>query len=320
MAFADGRFTDLNLSTGQRKRLALIVALLEDRPIYAFDEWSAEQDAHFREEFYTRILPSLKARGKTVIAVTHDERYWRLADRVIRLDLGRVAWEHAGSEIREDVVKAFLFPGQGAQRMGMGSGLFDRFPELTRTADAVLGYSIESVCREGPLEKLTRTEITQPAIYVVNALSYLRRVEAGPKPEYLAGHSVAEYVALFAAGSVDFETGLRLVRKRGELMGQATGGGMAAVIGLDADQVAAILERHRLKSLFAANFNTPRQIVISGAKDDVVRAEPLFLAGGASYYKVLTVGGAFHTPFMAAARDRFREFVAGIAFRPPRFR
>ncbi len=100
--FENGRFTDLNLSTGQRKRLALIAALLEDRPIYAFDEWSAEQDAHFREEFYTRILPSLKARGKTVIAVTHDERFWHLADRVVRFDLGVIAWERAG----EDLIQA----------------------------------------------------------------------------------------------------------------------------------------------------------------------------------------------------------------------
>ena len=97
--FENGRFTDLNLSTGQRKRLALIVALLEDRPILAFDEWSAEQDALFREEFYTRILPALKARGKTVVAVTHDERFWPLADRVIRFDLGRVAWERSGAEL-----------------------------------------------------------------------------------------------------------------------------------------------------------------------------------------------------------------------------
>ena len=97
--FEDGRFTDLNLSTGQRKRLALIVALLEDRPILAFDEWSAEQDALFREEFYRRILPDLKARGKTVVAVTHDERFWPLADRVIRFDLGTIAWERAGAEL-----------------------------------------------------------------------------------------------------------------------------------------------------------------------------------------------------------------------------
>jgi putative ATP-binding cassette transporter len=97
--FEDGRFTNLNLSTGQRKRLALIAALLEDRPIYAFDEWQAEQDVHFRAEFYTRILPSLKAKGKTVLAVTHDERFWRMADRVVKMDLGKVVWERPGSEI-----------------------------------------------------------------------------------------------------------------------------------------------------------------------------------------------------------------------------
>lgn len=96
--YVDGRFTQLNLSTGQRKRLALIAALLEDRPVYVFDEWSAEQDAHFREYFYTRVLPGLKARGKTVIAVTHDERYWHVADRVVKMDLGRVEWERRGAD------------------------------------------------------------------------------------------------------------------------------------------------------------------------------------------------------------------------------
>ena len=167
------------------------------------------------------------------------------------------------------------------------------------------------------MERLTLTQITQPAIYVVNALVYLERIKTGPKPEYLLGHSVAEYVALFAAGAIDFETGLRLVQKRGELMGQSVGGGMAAVIGLDADQVAAILEHHRMRTVFAANFNTPRQIVISGKKEDVERAGPLFLADGASFYKVLPVGGAFHTPFMAGAQAKFREFISGIAFQPP---
>jgi putative ATP-binding cassette transporter len=98
--YENGRFTDLNLSTGQRKRLALIAALLEDRPIYAFDEWSAEQDVHFRDVFYRRILPQLKQQGKTVIAVTHDERYWHLADRVIRFDLGRIQWERQGTSVQ----------------------------------------------------------------------------------------------------------------------------------------------------------------------------------------------------------------------------
>ena len=96
--YEDGRFSDLNLSTGQRKRLALIAALLEDKPIYVFDEWSAEQDIHFREQFYTSILPSLKRKGKTVIVVTHDDRFWHLADRVVKLDLGTVVWERPGSE------------------------------------------------------------------------------------------------------------------------------------------------------------------------------------------------------------------------------
>ncbi len=97
--YRDGRFSDLHLSTGQRKRLALIAALLEDRPIYVFDEWSAEQDIHFREYFYTRILPDLKARGKTVIAVTHDDRFWHVADRVVKLDLGTVEWDKSGKDL-----------------------------------------------------------------------------------------------------------------------------------------------------------------------------------------------------------------------------
>ena len=96
--FQNGGFTDLNLSTGQRKRLALTVAMLEDRPIYVFDEWAAEQDVHFRQFFYEEILPELKSRGKTIIAVTHDERFWRLADRVVKLDRGRVEWSRPGRD------------------------------------------------------------------------------------------------------------------------------------------------------------------------------------------------------------------------------
>ncbi len=96
--YENGRFTQLALSTGQRKRLGLIAALLEDRPVYVFDEWSAEQDTRFREVFYTRVLPDLKARGKTVIAVTHDDRYWHVADRLVKMDLGRVEWERSGGD------------------------------------------------------------------------------------------------------------------------------------------------------------------------------------------------------------------------------
>lgn len=214
-------------------------------------------------------------------------------------------------------MKAFMFPGQGAQRIGMGAELFAAFPELVQQADQVLGYSVAQLCLEGPLERLTQTEFTQPALFVVNSLAYLQRIAQGPRPDFLLGHSVSEYVALFAAGVVDFETGLSLVRRRGELMAQARGGGMAAVLGLDEEQVRQVLEQHGLRDVFAANFNTPRQIVLSGRREAVAAAEPLFMAAGASYFKLLQVSGAFHTPFMAAARDAFASFVAGIAFAPP---
>jgi len=99
--FADGHFSQLQLSTGQRKRLALIATLLEDRPVYLFDEWAAEQDVHFREIFYTKILPGLKAQGKTVVAVTHDERFWHLADRVVKFDLGTIKWDRPGTKLAD---------------------------------------------------------------------------------------------------------------------------------------------------------------------------------------------------------------------------
>ncbi|RKQ70070.1 ACP S-malonyltransferase [Oceanibaculum indicum] len=214
-------------------------------------------------------------------------------------------------------MKAFLFPGQGAQRIGMGEGLFEAFPEQTACADSVLCYSIRELCLTGPMERLTQTQFTQPALYVVGALTWLKRVADGAKADYLLGHSVAEYVALFAAGVVDFETGLRLVQKRGALMAEATGGGMAAVLGLEAAQVEDIIRRHGLTDIFAANVNTPKQIVVSGKREAVVAAEPLFLEAGASHYRVLQVSGAFHTPFMQPARDAFTRFLADIEFRAP---
>ena len=138
---------------------------------------------------------------------------------------------------------AYLFPGQGSQVKGMGADLFDRFPDWTSTADTTLGYSIRQLCLEDPRGELGQTAFTQPALYVVGAMTHRARVEdGGPAPAFLAGHSLGEYCALFAAGVFDFETGLRLVKRRGELMSQMSGGGMAAVIGLAPARIREILE------------------------------------------------------------------------------
>jgi trans-AT polyketide synthase/acyltransferase/oxidoreductase domain-containing protein len=211
-------------------------------------------------------------------------------------------------------MKVYLFPGQGAQKKGMGQGLFDEFKELTKKADEILGYSIKQLCLEDAGGRLVQTQFTQPAIYVVNALSYLKKIRTDSNPGYVLGHSVGEYNALLASGVLDFEQGLKLVKKRGQLMSQATGGGMAAVMGLTEDRVQEILKENNLKNLYIANSNSPQQIVISGLKKDIEKAESLFLEKGAAHYRVLSVSGAFHTPYMADARDKFKEYAGKFPF------
>lgn len=211
-------------------------------------------------------------------------------------------------------MKVFLFPGQGAQRKGMGKDLFNEFPELTEKADEILGYSIRELCLQDPDNLLGQTQFTQPVIYVVNGLKYLSKIKSEPEPDYVMGHSVGEYSALYVARVLDFETGLRLVKKRGELMSQAHGGGMAAVLGLNEANVRAILENSQIRDLTIANLNSPHQLVISGPKAAIEQIEPEFLEGGASHYNVLNVSGAFHTRFMADAQELFREFARDLRF------
>src|SRR5262245_51615180 len=138
---------------------------------------------------------------------------------------------------------AFIFPGQGSQKRGMGQGSFDEVREyaaVEKDVDAILGYSMRKLCLEDAENRLKETQFTQPSLYVVNALHYYKAVSQGARPAYLAGHSLGEYNALLAAGVFDFLTGLRLVKKRGELMSQARNGGMGAVIGLDAMTIAKV--------------------------------------------------------------------------------
>ncbi|QDH19798.1 ACP S-malonyltransferase [Saccharibacillus brassicae] len=211
-------------------------------------------------------------------------------------------------------MKTYVFPGQGSQAKGMGEGLFEAFPDLVEKADAILGYSIRTLCLDNPEGKLRFTQYTQPALYVVNALTYLKKLRDGnPKPDFLAGHSLGEYNAILAAGGFDFETGLKLVKKRGELMSRASGGAMAAVVGLIEDQIKAVLVNNKLTEIDIANLNTTTQIVISGNKDDIDRAKPYFEREGADYIP-LNVSAAFHSRHMQEAKDEFEQYLKEFSY------
>lgn len=209
---------------------------------------------------------------------------------------------------------AVVFPGQGSQRKGMGAGLFDMFREQTAAADDILGYSIRELCVNDPHSLLDRTEFTQPAVFVVNALEYMKKMnDTGIKPAYLAGHSLGEYNALHAAGAVDFVTALAVVKKRGELMSRVTGGGMAAVMGLAAAGVISVIKNNGL-ALEVANYNSPMQTVVSGTAADIAAAEDFFSAAGARMYVPLRVSGPFHSSLMNKARDEFAAFLDTVSF------
>lgn len=168
------------------------------------------------------------------------------------------------------MTSVYVFPGQGSQRRGMGQGLFDRFPALVAQADDLLGRSLRTLCEEDPDGLLGRTEYTQPALFAVSALQYLDRVDGGrERPAVLAGHSLGEYGALFAAGAFDFATGLGLVRERGALMSRAPRGAMAAVVGLEQERVREILAGLPHRTIDVANLNSRRQCVLSGVHDDI---------------------------------------------------
>ena len=215
------------------------------------------------------------------------------------------------------MTRIFVFPGQGSQYKGMGGDLFQQFPEITATADAELEYSLEQLCLDDPYQKLNETAYTQPALYCVNALSYLKRIEeTGEKPDFVAGHSLGEYNALFSAGAFDFVTGLKLVKRRGELMNQATGGGMAAIVGLGVNQIRDVLQESDLDTIDIANLNGPDQTVISGLQKDVQAVRTRFEDVGARMFIPLRVGAAFHSRYMEAARNEFEEFLQDFEFQP----
>jgi trans-AT polyketide synthase/acyltransferase/oxidoreductase domain-containing protein len=215
------------------------------------------------------------------------------------------------------MMMVYMFPGQGSQYKGMGKDLFDSFPEEVAIADAILGYSIQTLCVDDPDRLLSKTQFTQPALYVVNALTYLDKLRnTGVVPDYVLGHSLGEYNALYAAGVVDFSTGLRMVKQRGELMGQASGGAMAAVLNCEHATIASILRDHQFDTIDIANFNGPHQTVLSGPTEDIQAAQSYFEKAGAIYI-MLNVSAAFHSRYMQPASEQFGHRLKTINFAPP---
>lgn len=214
-------------------------------------------------------------------------------------------------------MRAFLFPGQGSQRRGMGAELFDSFAEHWRAADAILGYSVRDVCANGDARQLQQTQYTQPMLFVVNAIKYLARRQEGIAPQIVAGHSLGEYNALFAADCFDFETGVRLVRKRGELMGRAVSGGMMAVLGVEAGALPDLLGRAGAADVDIANYNGAAEIVLSGPQASLRAVSETIGRSGQGRCIPLTVSAPFHSRYMAEAATAFDDFLRGVTFRNP---
>jgi malonyl CoA-acyl carrier protein transacylase len=205
--------------------------------------------------------------------------------------------------------KVIMFPGQGSQFQGMGEQLFTEFPEIVDVANRVLGYNIVDVCLNNPDNKLNQTNYTQPALFLVNYLYYQKYLKDNKAPHYLLGHSLGEFNALNAAGVFDFETGLQIVQKRGELMFSVGGTGMAALIGAEYKEVKEML-KNNFPDIDIANVNTPSQMVISGPITSLEKAADYFEEEGLVYIP-LKVSGAFHSRYMNPVKDKYEQFIKG---------
>ncbi|RAP32031.1 [acyl-carrier-protein] S-malonyltransferase [Candidatus Marinamargulisbacteria bacterium SCGC AG-414-C22] len=211
--------------------------------------------------------------------------------------------------------KVILFPGQGSQFRGMGQDLFKSFPKLTQQASRILGYAIDELCLLDKDNLLSQTEYTQPALYVVNALNFLKHFNDKKDKDiaFSLGHSLGEYNALHAAGLFDFETGLKLVQKRGQLMGSIKNGGMAAIVGLTKSEIEQTINSGGYNDIDIANHNTPTQIVISGTKKSIHNFEQEITKCNGKFIP-LNVSAAFHSRHMKKIKTQFLNFVNTFTF------
>ena len=218
-------------------------------------------------------------------------------------------------------MKAYVFPGQGSQFSGMGKDLYDRYKLakiLFKSANEILGFDITKILFEGSREDLQQTRVTQPAIYIHSVI--MSKVLGDKfRPDALAGHSLGEYSALTAAGTISFDSGLKLVSQRAEAMQKACDledGTMAAILGLEDEKVVEICDQ--IEGLVvAANFNCPGQLVISGGTDAIASACEIMKSSGARRALVLPVGGAFHSPLMEPARIELANAIENTDFTSP---
>ena len=209
---------------------------------------------------------------------------------------------------------AFIFPGQGAQAVGMGKDIYENYEcakNVYDTADKVLGKSVSGICFSGPEEDLKLTVNTQPAIVTTSiALLETLKSEINISPDYTAGHSLGEYCAMYAAGVMDLETTLKLIQKRADLMGQIKGGAMAAVLNATDEQLKAGLEvGSKVGYVDVANYNSPVQVVITGDENAVKATSDYLLENGVRRVVPLAVSGAFHSEYMKNAGGDFSEYL-----------
>lgn len=212
---------------------------------------------------------------------------------------------------------AYMFPGQGSQFRGMGKDLFERYPEQCRLARDVLGYPIEDLCCDDKNDTLNRTSYTQPAVFFVSCLAYLaKRAEVDVAPDFVLGHSVGLYAALFAAGVIDLRSGLEIVARRGRLMEESSAGAMLAVIGDNLSAIPDLLIKHGHYDIDMANHNSPEQTVVSGPSESIEAASRDLQQEGFRCIR-LAVSGPFHSRYMDAARVAFLRYLIGKAFQKP---